>query len=357
MSTRRDFLARLTALYAAGYASFPRLAPPTQPRPLKILILGGTGFIGPHMVRAAASRGHTLTLFNRGRTNADLFPGVETLTGDRDGKLDALRGRKWDAVIDNSGYVPRHVRDSATLLAPNIGRYVFISTGSVYAMDQERYDESSPLLRAPDPASEDVNKYYGELKVLCEEAVNQLYGTRATILRLHIVAGPGDPTHRFTYWPARITRGGEVLVPGQATWPVQYIDARDLAAFTVRSVEQSLTGTFNVAAPSRPMAEFVDGIRSGIGATATFTYVDQEFLAPRNVRLPMVLHPEKGPTRGLFKVSSARALAAGLTIRPVSDTARDTLAWFKEQPAELQQAVRVDVERDAKVLSEWKARG
>jgi 2'-hydroxyisoflavone reductase len=260
-------------------------------------------------------------------------------------------------VIDNSGYVPRHVRDSVQLLRPNVGRYVFVSTGSVYAPGQERYDEDSPLLKAPEPASEDVNKYYGELKVLCEQAVRDGYGDRGTILRLHIVAGPGDPTHRFTYWPVRIDRGGEVLVAGPKDAPVQHIDVRDLANYALLCCEQGHSGIYNVAGPAAgttTMATYLEQIRAGVKSSATFSWVDQPFLAEQKVRFPMVMPPA---AVGLMRVSSARAIAKGLTFTPIRDTAADTLAWFKSAPASETEGLKIDLERDARVLSAWKAKG
>lgn len=355
MTTRRDFLGSSAGLLAAGYLGLPLQRTQRASKPLNILILGGTGFIGPHMVRRAVEGGHKVTLFNRGRSKADLFPDIETLTGDRDGKLDALKGRKWDAVIDNSGYVPRHVRDSANLLKGSVGRYLFISTGSVYAPDQDRYDENSPLLKAPDPASEDVNKYYGELKVLCEEAVTATYGNRGTILRLHIVAGPGDPTHRFTYWPVRVDRGGEMIAPGSRSLPVQYIDARDLANFTIIALEKELSGIYNVA-NATTMGDFLDQVRAGTNQDVSLTWVDLAFLEEQKVRFPLVLPPDRGPMRGLMKVSAAKAIAQGLTFRPTNVTARDTLSWFKQAPAAETQGLTIDLARDARVLAAWKAR-
>ena len=357
MTTRRRFLGQTAGLLAAGYLGAPELRRVGAHAPLRILILGGTGFIGPHMVRRAIAGGHKVTLFNRGRSNADLFPDVETLTGDRDGQLDALRGRAWDVVIDNSGYVPRHVRDSVQLLAPNVGRYIFVSTGSVYVAGEPRYDEDSPLLKAPDPASEDVNKYYGELKVLCEQAVREAYGDKGTILRLHIVAGPGDPTHRFTYWPVRIAAGGEVIAPGEKDATVQHIDVRDLADFALRCAEQGHGGIYNVAGPAAsPMtlATYLEEVRVGVKSAATFTWIDHAFLAERKVAFPMVMPPAM---RGLSRVSAARAVAKGLTFRPVRETAADTLAWFKSAPAAATKDLTLDLERDARVLREWKARG
>jgi 2'-hydroxyisoflavone reductase len=359
-STRREFVDRAVALgatLALPHAWWrPALRP--APKPLRVLFLGGTGFIGPHMVRQAVSRGHTVTLFNRGRTAPGMFPGIETLIGDRDGKLEALQGREWDAVVDNSGYVPRHVRDSSRLLAGKVGRYLFISTGSVYQLDQPDIDEDSKLLEVRDPASEDVEKYYGELKVLCEQAVSQRHGPRGTILRLHVVAGPGDPTDRYTYWPVRIAAGGEVVAPGDPAHPVQYIDVRDLAEFVVRVLENDVAGTFNVAGPSgQPvsMAQFLDGVRAAFSTQVSLTWIDEKFLEERKVQYPLWF-PPSGPYRGATRVRSHRAIAAGLTFRPLASTARDTYDWFQAEPAERRGKLGLNLDRDAKLLQEWKAR-
>ena len=362
--TRREFLESSLAVTAGGLLvpkfGFRTPSVPVTPasKALKILILGGTGFIGPHMVRYAMYRGHEVTLFNRGKTNPNLFPGAEALTGDRDGKLDSLKGKKWDAVIDNSGYVPRHVRDSAALLKDNVGRYLFISTGSVYQANLERIDEDSPLLPIADPKNEDVDKFYGPLKVLCERAVRETYGPRSTIIRLHIVAGPGDTTDRFTYWPVRIDRGGEVIAPGDMANPVQTVDVRDVAEFTIHSLERETPGIFNAAGPTQDeltMAEFLYGIRAITSARVGFTWVDEAFLAEKKVRFPMWIS-YKGPARGAVHVSSQRGIAVGLKFRPLAVTALDTLEWFKAEPLARQQQLKLELERDAALLTEWKAR-
>ena len=326
---------------------------------MKILILGGTGFIGPHMVRHAQYRGHEITLFNRGRSNAELFPGIETLIGDRDGQLDALRGRTWDAVIDNSGYVPRHVRDSAQLLAGAAGRYLFTSTGSVYDFDQDELTEDARLLPIEDPTSEDVNRHYGPLKVLCEEAVRESFGPGATVVRLHVVAGPGDPTDRFTYWPVRIDRGGPTIAPGTRTEPVQFVDVRDLAEFFVHLLEADTGGTFNAAGPSvheTSMAEFLGGIRAITSAPVSFRWVDEAFLMEREARFPLWYPPSGGAIRGISRVRSHRAVAAGLRFRPLAVTAADTLEWFKALPEERQNGFELYLERDREILEAWAAR-
>ena len=337
-------------------ASPPRPGP--APRPLRILILGGTGFIGPHQVRYAMYRGHDVTIFNRGRTAPDLFPGVEALIGDRDGQLGALEGRTWDAVIDNSGYVPRHVRDSVALLRDNVGRYLFTSTGSVYSFDQDEITEDGVLLPIEDPESEDVNRYYGPLKILCENAVTDGFRERGTVLRLHVVAGPGDTTDRFTYWPVRIDHGGEIIAPGSRSTPVQYIDVRDLAEFMILCLERDMGGTYNAAGPAldpTSMAEFLYGVRAITSTPLSFTWIDEEFLAEREARFQLWYPPTEGPIRGLSRVRSHKAVAAGLKFRPMAVTALDTLEWFRTLPDERRAQVALNLERDRELLQEWKA--
>ena len=373
-NTRRRFLAAsATAAGAAALspatafaASAPHPAnsaliptpPNPAPRPLRILILGGTGFIGPHQVRYAMYRGHDVTIFNRGRTAPDLFPGVEALIGDRDGQLGALEGRTWDAVIDNSGYVPRHVRDSVELLRDSVGRYLFTSTGSVYDFDQDELTEDSGLLPIEDPESEDVNQYYGPLKILCENAVTDGFKERGTVLRLHVVAGPGDTTDRFTYWPVRIDHGGEIIAPGSQDTPVQYIDVRDLAEFMILCLERDIGGTYNTAGPAldpTSMAEFLYGIRAITSTPLSFTWIDEEFLAEREGRFQLWYPPTEGPIRGLSRVRSHKAVAAGLKFRPLAVTALDTLEWYRTLPEERRNQVALNLERDQGLLEEWKA--
>ena len=337
----------------------PFVDPGPAPRRLKLLILGGTGFIGPHQVRYAMYRGHEVTIFNRGRSNPGLFPGVETLIGDRDGQLDALRGRTWDAVIDNSGYVPRHVRDSAELLEGSVGRYLFTSTGSVYSFDQDEIAEDGELLPVEDPDSEDVNRYYGPLKLLCENAVYDAFQERGTVFRLHVVAGPGDTTNRYTYWPVRIDRGGEIIAPGSPDTPVQYIDVRDLAEFMMLVLERDIGGTYNVAGPAldaTSMAEFLYGVRSITSTPLSFAWVDESFLMEREARFQLWYPPADGPARGISNVRSHKAVAAGLRFRPLAVTALDTLHWFNALPAERRAGLGLNLDRDRQILEEWRER-
>jgi 2'-hydroxyisoflavone reductase len=366
--SRRDFF-RTSA--AAGGVLGLGLAPGRlaatrrqSPKQLSILILGGTGFIGPHHVEYALQQGHKVTLFNRGKTHPGQVQGVETLEGDRDGKLDALKGRKWDAVIDNSGYVPRHVRDSARLLADNVHRYLFISTLSVFAdFSQKNLDEKSPLAKLEEPGSEDYRKHYGPLKALCEKEVLSAFGDRATGVRPGLIVGPGDTTDRFTYWPVRIARGGEILAPGDPTDPVLIIDARDLCGWCVRLLEQDVGGVFNAVGPSTQLsiAEMLYGIRAVTDTEAAFTWVPSDFLESQGVRpwadMP-AWFPPKGPMAGFGYFNRDRAIAKGLTFRPLAETARDTLAWFDSLPpdrrAKLQAGIAADKEKA--VLAAWHAR-
>jgi 2'-hydroxyisoflavone reductase len=366
-TTRREFIqfsaAAVSAVGLAGLNTAASSTPTAGPtvKPMKLLILGGTGFIGPHMVQAALDHGHEVTIFNRGKSNPGLFPGVEELIGDRDGDLDSLKGRDWDAVIDNTGYVPRHVRDSADLLQGHVGRYLFTSTGSVYALNQERLDEDSKLLDVPEPDSEDVNKYYGELKVLCEQAVTERYGEAATIVRPHIVAGPGDKTDRYTYWPVRIDRGGEMICPGDPLNPVQYIDVRDLSGFCLHLVERNIPGIFNGAGPCYSelgMQEFIYAVRGVTSSKVEFTWIDEAFLAEHGIELfgfPLWISVNSD-YRGLARVGIERSVANGLTLRPLAVTALDTLEWFKAQPADRREKLNLNLERDAAVLQAWHAR-
>lgn len=366
-TSRRDFLrvsAAAGGLLGIGSWWFGEPWPPFAPgRPLDLLILGGTGFIGPHQVEYARRRGHRLTLFNRGRTNVDAFPDVEKLEGDRDGKLEALKGRRWDAVIDNSGYVPRHVRDSATLLRDQVDRYLFISTLSVFADFSKANDEDSPLAPLTEPGSEDVGKHYGALKALCEREVSAAFGDRSTIVRPGLIVGPGDTTDRFTYWPVRIDRGGEVLAPGSPTDPVLIIDVRDLAEWCVHLVEQSVSGVYNAVGPATrlTMGEMLSGIRSVTTSGATLTWVDADFLAEQKVRpwadMP-VWFPPRGEMGGFGLFKRDRAIARGLTFRPLAVTARDTLDWFATLPADRRAKLRAGIaaEREREVLAAWHAR-
>jgi len=342
-------------------------AAPRHGPPLKILILGGTRFIGIHMTQQAVARGHTVTLFNRGKTNAGRFSDLEQLIGDRDGQLDALKRRKWDAVIDNSGYVPRVVRLSAELLAPQVKHYVFVSTISVYPDFSVPRTESSPVGTLSDPTVEKVDsETYGPLKVLCEEAVEASFAGRATILRPGLIVGPEDSTDRFTYWPARAARGGEILTPGSATDGIQFIDARDLAAFTLDVIEQNTYGTFNALSPPG-MFTMGDLMGSCVAAVNTLVkptppprplWVPAEFLQQQKV-VPWVDMPVWSPATGdeaaFAKTSSAAAVKAGLRITSMIRTVSDTLVWHQQRPEAERTKLKAGIspDREKEVLAAW----
>jgi len=331
-------------------------------KPLKILILGGTAFLGPQIVEAAQARGHVITLFNRGKTNPGLFPDVEKLRGDRNGDLKSLEGRQWDSVVDTSGFVPRLVTMSATLLAPNVKQYVFISTISVFAEGiKPGTAENGPLATTPDESSEDIPKYYGALKALCEKAVDKAMPGRGWIVRPGLIVGPGDKTDRFTYWPVRVARGGDVLAPGDGSDPVQFIDVRDLAAWLVLGIERNLDGTYNATGPDKKltMKRMLEGIKKGVGGDAKFTWVSTEFLEKQNVApwsdLPVWV-PSRGGEEGFAEINCKKAIAAGLTFRPVPTTAKDTLAWFRTLPEDRRGKLGAGItaEKETELLAAWR---
>ncbi|MCP3065507.1 NAD-dependent epimerase/dehydratase family protein [Myxococcus sp. K38C18041901] len=334
-------------------------------KPLSILILGGTKFLGPALVESAQARGHTVTLFNRGKTNPGLFPNVEKLQGDRDPNkaegLKALQGRKWDAVVDTSGYVPRIVKASAELLAPNVGHYTFVSTISVYKdASKPGLKETAPVATVDDPNTEDVNKYYGALKALCEKAAETAMPGRVFNVRPGLIVGPDDPTDRFTYWPVRVAQGGEVLAPGTGHDATQFIDVRDLAAFIILGVEQKLAGLYTATGPEKPllMRDFLERSKKALRSDATFIWAHPSFLEKHKVEafgdMPVWVTPT-GEEAGLLRVNIDKALAAGLTFRPLEDTVRDTVEWFKSEPPERQAKLKAGIApaREKEVLAAW----
>jgi 2'-hydroxyisoflavone reductase len=357
---------------ASAQAKAAAPAPKEEKKPMRILILGGTGFLGPELVEAAQARGHHLTLFNRGKTRPGLFAKDETiekLQGDRDPNkapgLQALEQGSWDAVIDTSGYVPRIVGASAKLLAPRVKQYVFISSISVYGdMSKPNPDESAPLATMPDETSEEVMQHYGALKALSEKAAEAAMPGRVLVIRPGLIVGPGDPTGRFTYWPLRVKKGGEVLAPGTGEDPVQLIDARDLAKWTVHMVEQQEMGIYNATGPAGrlTMRELLEGVKQGVPSDARFTWVPAAFLEKQKVSpwqdMPVWV-PHEGDSMGMGTVVTAKAQAKGLTFRPVADTARDTVAWFETLPPDLQQKFSsragLKPEREQEVLKAWHA--
>lgn len=335
-------------------------------KPLDILILGGTAFLGPACVEAATTRGHTLTLFNRGRTNPNMFPELEKLRGDRNGDLASLEGRRWDAVIDTSGYIPRHVTMSCDLLGPSVGHYVFISTISVYRdFATIGMDETAPIGTLEDPTVEDVTgETYGPLKALCELAAETSMPKRVTNIRPGLIVGRRDRTDRFTYWPVRVARGGEILAPGMPDHPIQFIDVRDLAEFIVHALETRLAGVYNAdsSAGQHTMGKLLNTCLAVTNSRAALTWCDAAFLAEQNVApwsdLPCWI-PAEGDELGFGRVSTEKAHQSGLSNRTLDDTVRDTLAWWNDQPAERRERLRAGLapSREADVLRAWHARG
>lgn len=330
---------------------------------MRILILGGTAFVGRHLVEAALARGHEVTLFNRGRRNPDLFPGLERLQGERPDNLEALRGRQWEAAIDTSGYTPRAVAASAGLVAGAVAHYTFVSTISVYAdgapADTDEQGELSKLPRDKAGTDAVTGETYGPLKALAEQAAEGAMPGRVLTPRPGLIVGPYDPTDRFTYWPARVARGGEVLAPDTPERPVQFIDARDLAAWTLDGVEAGRTGVFNLTGPERQLTfgELLATCRAVSGSAASFAWVDEQTLLEHKLEpfsdLPLWL-PRK--EEAFMRLNIDKALGAGLTFRPLADTVRDTLAWDATRPADAPRQNGLTAEREAEILAAWHAK-
>ena|SRR5579885_943408 len=378
-TSRRTFLkASALAAGAIGVDALPRMIgaqPRIEPssKPLDILILGGTGFTGPEQVEYAIARGHRVTLLNRNRTRPDFFKGrVEQLIGDLNADVSALKGKKFDVVIDNPTTMPSWVRNVAQYMKGNTNHYIFISTESAYANDKTAWaDESDPIHELPagfDPyavAPADARRNYGVLKAESEREVARQYPDRHTIIRPGLIVGPLDQSDRFTYWPYRIDKGGDVLAPGSGKDPVQIIDSRDLAEWTIRVAENHTLGTFNATGPAKPltMAEMLYGIKAVTTAGAQFTWVPWEFLTEQKIRgwsnMPVVV-PDRAENVAFSRRSIDKAIAAGLTFRPLAVTAKDTLDWNKTRPAAELDALAqgkiagISAEREAAVLKAWK---
>lgn len=329
---------------------------------MRLLLLGGPRFLGYHLIEAALARGHEITLFNRGKTFPERFPAVQRLTGDRDGGLDALRGRTWDAAIDTCGYLPRIVRASAEALASSVGSYTFISSISVYAEPAPHgIDETAPVGTLPDPTVEEITgETYGPLKALCEQAAEATMPGRTLVLRPGLIVGPHDPSDRFTYWPVRIARGGEALAPEGPAVTTQFIDVRDLAEWNIRMVEAGQTGVYHVTGPAEPvgLGEIFRVCAQGAGREVRFTWVSEAFLLDHGVgplgerhAIEMPLWVPKAE-QGTLNVNLGKALAAGLTLRPLAETVRDTLAWHAARPSTTLQA-GLTPEREAELSKRW----
>lgn len=418
-TTRREFITSTSAAAAAASLLPGALhAAGKAKKPLRILILGGTGFLGPACTESALGRGHTVTHFNSGRSEArrqeagrpSVVPsGVEQLYGNRDPNktaadrkadskpggspstppvagaapppaaptdpnspkgLSQLVGKKWDAVIDTSGYFPRMVKASAELLAPNVRQYVFISTISVYKdTSKPNFDESSPLATLSDPNIEEFGKdfsNYGGGKAACERAAEAAMPGRVTSVRAGFIVGPRDTSGRFIYWPVRAAMGGEMMVPGRPTDPIQIIDVRDLADWIIHCIEDNITGIYNATGPAKElsMKSFVEDVAKGVGGKPSFTWVDDAFLKAKEIgenHFPLWA-PPSGETAGFHRCNISRALGKGLKFRPLPDTAKVTLEWYKSLPADLQPKIAPQfakpasgepwIEKEKKLLAE-----
>jgi 2'-hydroxyisoflavone reductase len=407
-TSRREFIAQSAAFGAAALAPRVLFGEPAAgaSASLRILILGGTGFLGPACTESGLARSHKITHFNSGRTEElrhaigrpSVVPeGVEQLYGNRDpnktaadrrseGKapapkdpnspkgLSQLVGRKWDAVIDTSGYFPRMVKASAELLAPNVQQYLFVSTISVYKdTSVPNFDETAPVATLDDPTTEEMGKdyaNYGGGKALCEKAAEAAMPGRVTNLRPGFMVGPRDTSGRFIYWPLRVSMGGQMIIPGAPADPIQFIDVRDVADFIILCLERRVTGIYNVTGPAKPltMQKMVEDVRAGTRSQVEFVWMDNEFLDAHGVKegqFPLY-EPPTGASAGLHRCNCSRALGRGLKFRPLPDTARDSLAWYQSLPATIQSSVAPQfanrpgqepwLEKEKHLLEAWSAR-
>lgn len=330
---------------------------------MHLLIIGGTVFVGRHLVEAALARGHTITLFNRGQHNAELFPQVEKLRGDRTQDLSVLAGRRWDAVIDTCGYVPRHVHASATALADSVDHYTFISSISVYSeFSQPGIDENATVGTLADARVEEITgATYGPLKALCEQAAEAAMPGRVFNLRPGLIVGPYDPSDRFTYWPQRIAAAGKtqaqaVLAPGNPHQETQFIDGRDLALWMIQMVEARKTGVYNATGPAQPltMQRFLEQCKTVTKSAARLTWVDEALLLEQQVT-PFVEMPLWVPANeaGLDQVNCSKAIGDGLRFRPLDETIRDTLTWHAGRPAAIKLRAGLTPDREQALLAAW----
>ncbi|OGI11291.1 MAG: hypothetical protein A2Y40_01290 [Candidatus Margulisbacteria bacterium GWF2_35_9] len=325
---------------------------------MKILILGGTLFLGRHIIESAVRNGHEVTMFNRGKRNPELFPDVEKIQGDRDSDLAALKGRKWDAVIDTCGYIPRIVERSAEALSGNADTYLFISTISVYKdFSKPGITEKSELGRLEDKADETLtNETYGALKAHCEERVKKYFPDNSLIIRPGLIVGPNDYSDRFTYWPVRIKKGGKIIIPQNTDYPIQFIDVRDLADFAVRMLENKRTGTFNATGPKQRFTfqELLDVSISFADKKVEFIKLPdnilEEALTGNNADLPLM--EAKGEWEGIEQIDITKAIAEGLVFSEVKKTVKDTLEWFETLPKEYVIKTGLQTETESKIIGE-----
>jgi len=325
---------------------------------MNILIIGGTRFLGCHLVDSALARGHQVTLFNRGKTNPGLFPNVETILGDREHDIDKLSGRTWDAVIDVAGYVPRIVRESGVGLERSVSRYVFISTLSVHADNREiGINEEYPVGKLEDESVEEVTgETYGPLKALCEKTMLDLYGERGLVVRPGLIVGPNDPTDRFTYWPVRIAKGGDVLAPEKPEVPVQIIDVRDLADFTIKLIEDNASGIYSATGPDYELTfgAMLETCKQVSESDAKVHWASVDFLKQNKVEewsdMPVWV-PDNEENAGFSRFDVSKAIKAGLIFRPLKDTVRDTIAWANTRPADHEWRAGLKSEREQELLN------
>ncbi len=335
-------------------------------KPLKILFLGGTGFLGPHTVNYAIARGHKVTLFNRGRSKEGLFPDLEAIVGNRDPKIDkglaGLKGKQWDCVIDTSGYVPRIVNASSKLLAPHCQHYLFISSISAYAdFTKSGMQEDAAVGTLEDTTVETIDgETYGPLKAYSEQAAENNFKGRTTVIRPGLIAGPRDRTDRYTYWPVRIAKAGEVLAPGDGQDYVQYIDVRDLGQFIVHCLEQKAFGIFNATSPmdNETTQDMLGHCKQALSSNAAFTWADTDFLQQHEVMpwagMPLWV-PRNGEIGGISRINSSKAEQLGLNARPRSETAVDTFTWFGQQTEARRKMLRAGIssKKETEVLAAW----
>ena len=381
-ASRRSFLQTAIAGSLAAAAGAASAQDKTDPefadvkpadKKLKMLILGGTGFLGPHTVRYAVARGHTMTLFNRGRSQPDLFPDLEKLRGDREeNDLEALKGREFDVIIDTSAYVPWHVEATAKMFADSAKQYVIFSSVSAYADHGQVADVDSPLAECTDEFAAECKTIreslanYGAMKARCEKTAEAAMPGRVTVIRPGLIVGPGDYSDRFVYWAVRAADGGEVLAPGDGKDPVQWVDARDLAKWTLHCIEKNITGVFNGICPGGmfTMAEMVHGMKAAVWTDAQFTWVGEDFLEANEVQawghLPVWMPRSEPEVAAFHLVDTDKSVEAGLTFRPLAETARDTVTWHREKrPADYEWGARgtgIPRSRETELLKKWHER-
>jgi 2'-hydroxyisoflavone reductase len=327
---------------------------------MNILIIGGTKFLGRHLVDSALARGHEVTLFNRGQSNPDLFPNIETIIGDREHDIDKLSGRTWDTVIDTCGYFPRIVGVSAVGLEGSVNRYVFISSISAYddaILTKIGIDESDAVGTLEDESVEEISgETYGPLKALCEKTILDLYGERGLVVRPGLIVGPNDPTDRFTYWPVRVAKGGDVLAPEKPEVPVQIIDVRDLADFIIKLVEGEASGIYNATGPDYELTfgKLLDTCKQVSGNDANIQWASVEFLEQNKVApwsdMPVWV-PDNDENPGFSRMNISKGIDAGMKFRPLEDTVRDTLSWAITRPTDHEWRAGLKSEREQELLN------